>query len=138
MAQVDSSRWICVYPSYIDGAKSLKDGRKIPKAQCCKNPSIVRIAHAVKALGVPFVLEPRKCFPSDCFNRGRLRVKLLEEDGSPTDERFTSRMELWKTIAHKVPEVEMKGDMSKREESKVKPDESTGKSSKRSKKKKRR
>lgn len=34
--EVDTSKWIMVWPNYIDKAKSIPEGRRIAKAFCCK------------------------------------------------------------------------------------------------------
>ena len=32
----DSSRWVTIYPNYIDSKKTLEEGRRIPKSAACE------------------------------------------------------------------------------------------------------
>jgi len=39
----ERSRWICIYPAYLNAKKSIADGRKIPLAKAVKNPTLNEI-----------------------------------------------------------------------------------------------
>ena len=36
-------RWICIYPAYLNSAKTRAEGRLLPKDKCLHNPSAMEI-----------------------------------------------------------------------------------------------
>jgi len=45
------SRWICIYPSYINVKKTLQEGRRIPKSKAVDNPTDMEIGDVLAAAG---------------------------------------------------------------------------------------
>ncbi|KAI8596461.1 signal recognition particle, SRP19 subunit [Dissophora ornata] len=73
--------WMCVYPCYIDGTKTVAEGRRIPKSKACvKQPWAKDIVEALKELRLSQAFEPGKTHPKDWANRGRVRV-LFKDNG---------------------------------------------------------
>jgi signal recognition particle subunit SEC65 len=71
---VDSSSWVQVYPSYLNGSLPLAMGRRISKLVAIDNPSIEELRDACSALNLEFIVED-KLYPKDFLVRGRVRVK---------------------------------------------------------------
>ncbi|XP_013387940.1 signal recognition particle 19 kDa protein-like [Lingula anatina] len=84
--------WICVYPAYINSRKSVLEGRKIPKDKAVDNPTYSEIrdicASAGMTVGVENKVYPRERDPRDMRFRGRIRIQLKKEDGTPMLDKF--------------------------------------------------
>ncbi|KAF8930999.1 signal recognition particle subunit [Haplosporangium bisporale] len=66
--------WMQVYPCYIDGTKTVAEGRRIPKELACKKqPWAKDIVEALKELQLSQAFEPGKTHPRDWANRGRMQ-----------------------------------------------------------------
>ncbi|KAG0036671.1 signal recognition particle subunit [Gryganskiella cystojenkinii] len=73
--------WMCLYPCYIDGTKTVAEGRRIAqKLACVKQPWAKDIVEALKELRLSQAFEPGKTHPRDWSNRGRVRVLFKEND----------------------------------------------------------
>ncbi|KAF9430880.1 signal recognition particle subunit [Podila epigama] len=73
--------WMCIYPCYIDGTKTVAEGRRISQEQACKKqPWAKDIVEALKELQLSQAFEPGKTHPRDWANRGRVRV-LFKDNG---------------------------------------------------------
>jgi len=75
-------RWVCVYPTYLNGARSIAEGRRVPREACPTNPTLRDIVETAAKLGLRMVVEVNKRHPRDPFTLGRVRVELKKEDGS--------------------------------------------------------
>jgi hypothetical protein len=53
----DKQRWKVIYPIYINSAKKVSEGRKLPKASCVERPSVYDIADMCTFLKLPYVIE---------------------------------------------------------------------------------
>lgn len=65
----------CLYPVYIDSARSLSDGRKYNKELCISKPKYQEIKNALEKLDIEHIDEPSKKHPRDFFCGGRFRIK---------------------------------------------------------------
>eukprot|EP00871_Galdieria_phlegrea_P000983 jgi/Galph1/1886/GphlegSOOS_G559.1 len=72
-------RWICIYPVYVDALNTLFEGRKISKTFCIDKPSVQEVAEACVQLGLETFVEPEKRHPRDIFRKGRVRVRMFDE-----------------------------------------------------------
>ena len=114
----NETRWVCVYPAYIDGSLSLPDGRKIAKEGLPENPMIDEMMRAMddKNLALKFKAE-RKMFSRDPIRRvGRLRVQLVNTDGSPCNKDVRNRKQLMKYIAKRIIESPQRQEMEREAE----------------------
>ncbi|KAK2189954.1 hypothetical protein NP493_92g01004 [Ridgeia piscesae] len=91
----ERERWICVYPAYINSKKTIAQGRVIPKSKAVDNPTYAEIKDVCSATGLNLGVEnkahPRELDPRDMRFRGRIRVHLKNDDGSPVKEQFPTR-----------------------------------------------
>lgn len=102
----ETSRWVVVYPCYINSKKSIAEGRKLSKEMCCENPLPAAMAQSAAKLGFQVAIEPRKTHPRDYVHPGRIRVRLFDEKGEPALS-VKNRMELYREIAKVVPTVKI-------------------------------
>ena len=87
-------RWICIYPAYLDSGKSRSEGRLLAKGKCLPTPSILEIRDVLVSAGFQPIIENKK-YPRERSlefeYRGRVRVQLRKEDGSPLNQKFPNR-----------------------------------------------
>ncbi|GFS19751.1 signal recognition particle 19 kDa protein [Elysia marginata] len=105
----DRERWICIYPAYLNSRKTLKEGRIVPKAKAIDNPVCAEIRDVCAAAGLTLGVEnkvyPREMEPRDVKYRGRVRVMLKNEDGTPNVPAFPTRASLLKYLAETIPKL---------------------------------
>ncbi|KAI1319023.1 signal recognition particle subunit [Mortierella claussenii] len=91
--------WMCLYPCYIDGTKTVAEGRRIPKSEACvKQPWAKDIVEALKELRLSQAFEPGKTHPRDWANRGRVRV-LFKDNGRFCHSTIHTKNELLVRLA---------------------------------------
>ena len=110
-ADPDSKRWRCVYATYFDKNLSIKEGRRVPKELCLEKPNINLISIAVEDLGFKMHLDPIAKHPRDFFGLGRLKIKMVDEDGVPVNKEIgTSKRKLFAKIAENFPKAQERFD----------------------------
>lgn len=55
----DKARWKTIYPIYINSAKKVSEGRKLPVKDCIEKPSVYDIADMCVFLKLPYIIEVR-------------------------------------------------------------------------------
>ncbi|KAI5632304.1 SRP19 protein domain-containing protein [Phthorimaea operculella] len=102
----DVERWICIYPAYINSKKTLAQGRRLPKESCVENPTHQEIRDVLVStglrVGVENKLYPRERSKEMTF-RGRIRVQIKNDDGTPVKPEFTTRESVMKHIGESIP-----------------------------------
>jgi len=102
----DRERWICVYPAYINSKKTLAEGRKIAKEKAVDNPLYTEIrdvcAAAGMVVGVENKVHPRELDSKDPKFRGRIRIQLRNDDGTPRQPQYTNRYDIYLYIADAI------------------------------------
>ncbi|CAJ0593286.1 unnamed protein product [Cylicocyclus nassatus] len=105
----DEKRWIMIYPTYIDSKKTTLQGRKIPKTLAVENPKSAEIFDVLSATGLNPVLDRGKLHPREQDrepeNRGRVRVQLKNDDGTPKNKDYPTRTALLKYVATMIPKL---------------------------------
>lgn len=56
---MDMSRWVVIYPVYINSKKTLAEGRRISTSKACENPTVVEIGDCCQYLKLPCAIEVR-------------------------------------------------------------------------------
>eukprot|EP00898_Chlorokybus_atmophyticus_P002375 jgi/Chlat1/3138/Chrsp21S03364 len=102
-ASVDTSRWLCVYPQYIDAKKTIPEGRRIPVDKAVINPTIGEMADCLNFLKLPFLFEPNKRYSRDWMVPGRVKVNLKSADGSCINPNIATRQALYLELGRLVP-----------------------------------
>ncbi|XP_063533519.1 signal recognition particle 19 kDa protein [Cydia strobilella] len=101
-------RWICIYPAYLNSKKTLAQGRRLPKSSCVENPTHQEIRDVLVATGLPVGVE-NKLYPreqsKEMLFRGRIRVQIKNDDGTPLKTEFQSRESVMKYIGESIPKL---------------------------------
>ncbi len=96
-------RRVVIYPSYINAKCTVAEGRRIPKDAACDAPNVLEIRDVLeKSMKLPCEVED-KSYPRDFWQRGRVRVTLKKDDGSPLAKEFPTRRAVMMEIARLVP-----------------------------------
>eukprot|EP01138_Halocafeteria_seosinensis_P016448 gb/GECG01016779.1/.p1 GENE.gb/GECG01016779.1/~~gb/GECG01016779.1/.p1 ORF type:complete len:182 (+),score=29.64 gb/GECG01016779.1/:1-546(+) len=106
--ELDIAHWIMVYPCYLDGSKTVKQGRKVPKEICgdCHGPTVMDIRECCIKWGLRHAPEIKHRHPRDWRSYGRVRVELKDEQGNVVNEQFPTRRKLFEELARTIPTLE--------------------------------
>ena len=86
---------ITIWPQYLDKNLTIKEGRKISKDDCVKEPSINEIEKALKRLGLKYEIEKERAYPG----------KWYEKSGRVLVEWDKTKLELLREISLKIKEI---------------------------------
>ncbi|XP_033214309.1 signal recognition particle 19 kDa protein [Belonocnema kinseyi] len=104
----DRERWICIYPLYLNSKKTRGEGRKLPKDKCVENPTHQEIRDVLLSaglkVGVENKLHPRER-SKELLYRGRIRVQLKNDDGTPVNPDFPSRDSVLLHVGTLIPKL---------------------------------
>ncbi|KAF9439051.1 signal recognition particle subunit [Entomortierella beljakovae] len=113
--------WMCIYPCYIDGTKTVAEGRRISKDKACvMQPWAKDIVEALKELRLSQAFEPGKTHPRDWANRGRVRV-LFKENGRFCHPTIHTKGELLVRLAATINKAHAKEGNKRSEYSPLSP-----------------
>nr|XP_019525193.2 LOW QUALITY PROTEIN: signal recognition particle 19 kDa protein-like [Aedes albopictus] len=104
----DRERWVCIYPAYINKKKTRQEGRRIPKEQCVDNPSFQEIRDVMHSLNLNVIVENKQYSrekSKELAYRGRIRVQLRNNDGSPILKEYPSRDSLLVFLGKMIPQL---------------------------------
>lgn len=111
----DMERWVCVYPAYINSKKSRQEGRRLPKDQCIENPTYLEIRDVLSVTNLRCAVENKE-YPRENSRelqfRGRIRIQMRNNDGSPCNPELPSRDSLLQFIATKIPQLKSRQNKS--------------------------
>ena len=86
---------ITIWPQYLNKNLSLKEGRKIAKEDCVKDPSMNEKEKALKRLGLKYNIDKERAYPGKWYEKsGRV---LVEWEGT--------KLELIKEVSLKIKEI---------------------------------
>ena len=101
-------RWVCIYPIYLNSKRSLAEGRKLAKDKCVENPTHQEIKDVLLAAGLQVGVE-NKLHPKErskeLLYRGRIRVQLKNDDGTPVSTEFPTRDSLLQHLGKTIPNL---------------------------------
>jgi len=102
----DRERWICIYPAYINSKKKLSEGRQVPISKAVDNPQPGEIRDVLAAAGLSLGIE-NKIYPREVDRncRGRIRVQIKNDDGSPISQQFATRKDVMLYICETIPKL---------------------------------
>ncbi|XP_004845289.1 signal recognition particle 19 kDa protein-like isoform X1 [Heterocephalus glaber] len=105
----DQDRFICIYPAYLNNKKTIAEGRWIPISKAAENPTATEIQDVCSAVGLNAFLEKNKMYSrewnSNVQYRGRVWVKLEQEDGSLCLGQFPSGKSVMLYAAEMIPKL---------------------------------
>ncbi|XP_023713995.1 signal recognition particle 19 kDa protein isoform X2 [Cryptotermes secundus] len=103
-----SLRWICIYPAYINSKKTLAEGRRIPKDKAVENPTHQEIRDVLSAAGMKVGVENKlysRERSKELLYRGRIRIQLKSDDGTPLNPAFPSRDSVMLHLGQMIPQL---------------------------------
>jgi len=104
----EPERWICIYPAYFNSNKTRQEGRLLPKSKCVANPTYIEIRDVLITAGYQPIVE-NKTYPRERSReldfRGRIRVQLRKDDGSPFIDQFTTRESVMEHLGQMIPQL---------------------------------
>ena len=104
----EAERWICIYPAYLNSNKTRQEGRLLPKDKCVPNPSYLEIRDVLMAAGYQPIVE-NKQYPRERSRevefRGRIRVQLRNDDGTPHLPQFPTRESIMVHLGEMIPKL---------------------------------
>lgn len=66
----------CIWPTYIDATKTMKEGRRIKKEEAVETPTVQDISEVLQSMNVRHAIQPYKGYPRDVesrwYNLGRI------------------------------------------------------------------
>eukprot|EP01132_Coremiostelium_polycephalum_P011328 gene11328-13869_t len=97
------SKWTIIYPRYLNSEYTKQQGRKTSKEHSVKNPSCEEIAKAASTFGLNTIIEANKGYPKEFFQRGRVRVLLINESTKlPINSDIPDKTKLLIKISEKI------------------------------------
>ncbi|CAM9922574.1 unnamed protein product [Ascophyllum nodosum] len=102
---LDVSRLIIIWPNSVDSTKTIKKGRRIPKASACPSPTVEDMSQVLTFLQLWHAVEPYKAYPREQWVLGRVRVRLLDEDDVPWNPEVPDRPTLMKKMGELMPNL---------------------------------
>merc|ERR1711992_226847 len=104
----EPERWICIYPAYFNSNKTRQEGRLLPKEKCVPNPNHMEIRDVLMTAGYQPIVE-NKQYPRERSRefefRGRIRVQLRNDDGTPHIEKFKTRESIMEHLGEMIPKL---------------------------------
>ncbi|XP_034936224.1 signal recognition particle 19 kDa protein [Chelonus insularis] len=104
----DRERWVCIYPIYLNSKRTRAQGRKLIKSKCVENPTHQEIRDVLIAAGLKVGVE-NKLHPKErskeLLFRGRIRVQLKNDDGTPCHPDFPTRDSLLLHLGTTIPNL---------------------------------
>lgn len=86
---------ITIWPQYLDKNLSLKEGRKISREDCVKDPKLNEIEKALKRLGLQYSVQKERSYPG----------KWYEKSGRILVEWDKTKLELIREVSLKIKEI---------------------------------
>lgn len=127
------NRWICIYPIYLNSKRSLAGGRKLAKDKCVENPTHQEIRDVLLAAGLNVGVENKfhpKERSKELLFRGRIRVQLKNDDGTPVKPEFPTRDSLLEYIGTTISKLKTRQGKQSSSEQTSQPSTSTSKKGK--------
>jgi len=104
----DFERWVCIYPAYINSKKTIAQGRRIPKEKAIENPTHQEIRDVLVAAGLKVGVENKlysRERSKELLFRGRIRVQLKNDDGTPVNTEYPTRESLMFHLGEMIPKL---------------------------------
>ncbi|GLH04397.1 Signal recognition particle 19 kDa protein [Gryllus bimaculatus] len=112
------TRWICIYPAYLNSRKTLAEGRRVPKdvvssfikriLKAIENPTHQEIRDVLAAAGLRIGVEDKMYSrerSKELLFRGRIRVQLKNDDGCLFNPNFPTRDSVMLHACQMIPKL---------------------------------
>lgn len=102
--EIDVSRWVCVYPPYINAKCTVAQGRRVSQQLAVCNPQVQEIIEVLNFLKLHHIVE-NKAYPRDILSRGRVRVRVKDEHGELLNTQVAGKNDLLKRLCEYIPRL---------------------------------
>ncbi|CAM9504645.1 unnamed protein product [Laminaria digitata] len=117
LRSMDVSKLMVIWPNNIDSTRTIKKGRRIPKASACPSPTVEDMSQVLEFLQLWHAVEPYKAYSREPWVLGRVRVRLADEDGIPWNPEVPDRPSLMKKMGELMPSLKSRRDRIAKEKS---------------------
>lgn len=105
----DQSRFVCIYPAYINAKKTRAQGRRVSKAKAIENPNVTEIRDILENAGLKVVIEQNRLYcreeSREPQHRGRVRVQIKNADETLIKEQFKNKDDLLFYLVEMIPKL---------------------------------
>jgi signal recognition particle subunit SRP19 len=105
----DPSRFVCIYPAYINAKKTRAQGRRVGKTKAIDNPTVNEMNDILENIGLKTIVETNRLYSREESRepqyRGRLRVQLKNADGSLLKDQFKTKDDLLFYLVEMMPKL---------------------------------
>eukprot|EP01120_Amphizonella_sp_Union-15-10_P008984 TRINITY_DN3319_c0_g1_i2.p1 TRINITY_DN3319_c0_g1~~TRINITY_DN3319_c0_g1_i2.p1 ORF type:complete len:126 (+),score=23.58 TRINITY_DN3319_c0_g1_i2:122-499(+) len=105
MGDLETRKWHTFYPVYINAKKTQSEGRRVSKPKAVDNPTLNDITAALRKLTLQFKEEPNKAYSRDFTLRGRVKVRLIDENKTPYVATIKNKKQLLLEVAKLIQAV---------------------------------
>jgi len=77
----------------------------VPLAKAVTAPTVFEIGEICQYYKLNFVIEPRKAYPKDWINPGRVKVELFNEDDKPMNSEIPSKKTFLLKLGELIPKL---------------------------------
>mmetsp|Transcript_9034 Transcript_9034/g.26285 ORF Transcript_9034/g.26285 Transcript_9034/m.26285 type:complete len:163 (-) Transcript_9034:88-576(-) len=103
---VDYSRFVMVWPAFINSRVSIPKGRRISKEDGCLDPIVQEMSEVCQYYQLTHCIEPYKNYPRQPGYPGRVRVRLLDENGEPCNPDIPNKKVLMRKMGELIPRLQ--------------------------------
>eukprot|EP00602_Paraphysomonas_sp_CaronLab_P004235 CAMPEP_0185026338 /NCGR_PEP_ID=MMETSP1103-20130426/10338_1 /TAXON_ID=36769 /ORGANISM="Paraphysomonas bandaiensis, Strain Caron Lab Isolate" /LENGTH=181 /DNA_ID=CAMNT_0027559885 /DNA_START=50 /DNA_END=595 /DNA_ORIENTATION=- len=103
--EFDFSKFVQIWPAYINSDLSYAQGRRIGKEHCCSDPIVSEMSEICQSLKLRHVIEPYKRYPRLFLKCGRIRVQIVDDSGNYCNEEIKSKKDLLKKMGTFIPKL---------------------------------
>eukprot|EP01017_Pseudomicrothorax_dubius_P018389 TRINITY_DN2035_c0_g1_i9.p1 TRINITY_DN2035_c0_g1~~TRINITY_DN2035_c0_g1_i9.p1 ORF type:complete len:133 (-),score=46.39 TRINITY_DN2035_c0_g1_i9:1224-1622(-) len=102
---VEAKKWKTIYPAYLNIKFSAQQGRRVPKSKAVEDPKISEISEVLQFFKIPHVIEMDKAYSRDWLTKGRIKVQILQENGTPTNPEVKNKKLLLSKLGELIPRL---------------------------------
>lgn len=107
----------------------MKEGRIVPKDKAVDNPNYTEIRDVLSAAGLYIGIEnkvyPRELDHRDPKSRGRIRIQLKNEDGTPAMKEFPTRRSVLLYLCDSIPKLKSRQQSQSQAQTTSQPQQNT-------------
>lgn len=102
---------VCIYSPYLNKFKTRQEGRRVSSKVAVEDPTAWEILEVCKRLFPQGCVEGENKGYSRDYEaqwppmRGRIRVRLFDAEGKPTNSEITTRKELFRRVCELIPKM---------------------------------
>ncbi|GAU94298.1 hypothetical protein RvY_06097 [Ramazzottius varieornatus] len=105
-------KWKVIYPVYLNGKKTVVEGRRLKREKCVDNPTVEEIKSILENAGLRVVVE-RKFHPREYMkDQGRVRVQLKNDLNKLINPNFPHKLAVLHYLGETFPKLKGRSSSS--------------------------